>query len=148
MVFFDRPEDCLHLRQCSIDPHHRAGFELRQGATTALGPAPQDPGFVGIPNRQLLCRGIGREEAGIGKATVLGHMQDQPIDLLHPIFAQGRIGPGNVGMIANLGGGVVLAANKYPGHDILRHVRFHFACVEVLHQHQHHQGDIQGHIPG
>ena len=44
--------------------------------------------------------------------------------------------------------GVVLAANEHARHDILRHVRFHLARVEVLHQHQHHQGHIQGHIPG
>ena len=75
-------------------------------------------------------------------------MQHQRIDLLHPVLAQGRIGPGDVGMIPNLGAGVVLAANEHPRHDILGHIRFHLACVEMLHQHQHHQGDIQRDIPG
>ena len=28
MVFFDRPEDCLHLRQRWLDPHHRAGLSF------------------------------------------------------------------------------------------------------------------------
>ena len=127
MVFFDRPEDRLHLRECRIDPQYRAGFELCQGAATALGPPPQDPGFVGIPKRQLLRRGIGREDAGIGKATVLGHMKHQPIDLVYPVLAQGRIGPGDVGMIANLGAGGVLAAHEHPCHDILGQIRLHVA---------------------
>jgi hypothetical protein len=38
VVFFDRPEDRLHLRERRIAPHHRASFELRQGAATALRP--------------------------------------------------------------------------------------------------------------
>jgi hypothetical protein len=148
MVFFDRPEDRLHLCECRIDPHHRAGFEFRQGAATALRPPPQDPRFVGIPYGQLLGRSIGREETDIGKAVVVGHMEDQRIDLLDPVLAQGRVGSGDIGMIPNLRAGVVLAAKEHPCHHILRHVRFHLACVEMLHQHQHHQGDIQGYIPG
>ena len=50
-------------------------------------------------------------------------------------------------MIPNLGIGVGLAANEHPCHHILRHIRFHLARVEGLHQHQHHQGHVQGHIP-
>jgi hypothetical protein len=49
-MFFDRLEDRLHLREGRIDPHYRAGFELRQGSATALGQTPQDPRLVGIPN--------------------------------------------------------------------------------------------------
>ena len=121
VVFFDRPEDRLHLRECRIDPQHRTGFELRQGATTALGQAPQDPRFVGIPNGQLLRRGIRRQDADIGKATILGHMQHQRVDLLYPVFAQGRIGPSDVGVVPNLRAGIVLAADEHPRHDIFGH---------------------------
>ena len=40
VVFFDRPENRLHLREGCIDSHHRAGFELGQGAPTALRQTP------------------------------------------------------------------------------------------------------------
>ena len=30
--------------------------------------------------------------------TIPGHMQEQRVDLLHAVFAKGRIGPGNVGV--------------------------------------------------
>ena len=80
---------------------------------------PQNARFVGIANGQLLRCRIGREDTDIGKAQVLGDMEDQRIDLLDPVFAQGCIGPGNIGMIPHLGAGVVLAANEYARHDIL-----------------------------
>ena len=75
-------------------------------------------------------------------------MEHQRIDLLYPVLAQGRIGPGDIGMIPNLGRGVVLAPDEHPRHHIFGQIRFHVARVEVLHQHQHHQGDIQRDIPG
>jgi hypothetical protein len=74
-------------------------------------------------------------------------MEDQRIDLVHTLLAQSGRGPCNVGMVANLGAGIGLAPNEHPRHDILGHVRFHVACVELLHQHQHDQGHVQGHIP-
>jgi hypothetical protein len=58
VVFFDRPEDRLDLVEGVVDSQHPTRFELHKGATTALCPTPQDPGFVGIPNGQLLRGGI------------------------------------------------------------------------------------------
>ena len=57
----------------------------------------------------------------------LGHLEQQRLDLLEPARAQGRRGPGDIGMIPNLGIGVGLAANEHPCHHILRHIRFHLA---------------------
>jgi hypothetical protein len=148
MVLFDRSEDRLYLVERPVDPQHPMPFELRQGSATALRHPPQNARFVGIANGQLLRCRIGREDTDIGKAPVLGDMEDQRIDLLDPVFAQGCIGPGYIGMIPHLGAGVVLAANEYARHDVLGQIRLHVARVEVLHQHQHHQGYIQRDIPG
>jgi hypothetical protein len=147
VMFFDRPEDRMHLRECRIDPQHRAGFELRQGATTTLRHTPQDTRFVGIADGQLLRCGIGREDTGIGKPQACGDMHNHRIDLVHTVFAQGHIGPRNVGMVPNLWLGVGLTSDEHPRHDIFGQIRLHVASVEVLHQHQHHQGYIQRHIP-
>ena len=78
----------------------------------------------------------------------LGYMQYQRVDLLYTVFAKGRIGPGDVGVVPNLRPGGVLTPNEHPRHHIFGQICFHVARVEMLHQHQHHQGDIQRHIPG
>jgi hypothetical protein len=119
VVFFDRSEDRLDLRDGGIDTPHAMRFELRQGTATALRHTPQDTRFVGIPNRQLLRCCIGREDTDIGKAQVLGDMEDQRIDLLDPVLAQGCIGPGDVGMVPNLSPGGVLSPNEHARHHIL-----------------------------
>jgi hypothetical protein len=75
-------------------------------------------------------------------------MEDQRIDLVHTFLAQGGIGPRNVGMVPNLRPGIALATNEHARHNILGQIRFHLACVEMLHAHQDHQGDIQRHVPG
>ncbi len=110
-----------------VDSPHPTRFELYKGAATALSQPPQDPGFVGIPNGQLLRGGIRRQDTGVGKATVLGDMEDQRIDLVHTVFAKGHIRPGNVGMVPNLRPGIVLAPNEHPCHDILGQIRLHVA---------------------
>ncbi len=143
-----RPEDRLDLREGGVDSPHPPRFELHQGAATALGSTPQDTRVVGIDHGQLLRGGIRRQDPGVGKATILGDMEDQCIDLVHTVFAQSGKGPRNVGMVANLGAGIVLAPNEHPRHDILGEIRFHLAGVHMLHAHQDHQGDIQRHIPG
>jgi hypothetical protein len=148
VVFFDRREDRLHLCEGRLGAHDRPSFELHQGAPTALGPPPYAPGFVGIPNRQLLDSGIRGQDTDIGKPIVLGHMPNQPVDLLHAICAQGRKGAGDVGVVSYLGVGIGLAAYEHPCHDIFGHVCFHRAGVEMFHQHQDHQGHVQSYIPG
>src|SRR5712671_4322423 len=67
--------------------------------------------------------------------------------LVHTLLAQSGIGPRNVGMVPNLRLGGVLSPNEPPRHDMLGQRRLHVACVEVFHQHQHHQGHIQRDIP-
>ena len=62
-------------------------------------------------------------------------MEDQCIDLLDPVLAQGRIGPGDIGVVPNLGPGGVLAPNEYPCHDIFGHVGFQSAGVQIFHDH-------------
>ena len=74
-------------------------------------------------------------------------MQDQRVDLLHTVFAQGCIGPGDVGVVPYLRPQIVLTPNEHPRHSILGHVRFQSTGVETLHHHQHDQGHIQPHIP-
>jgi len=51
-------------------------------------------------------------------------------------------------MVPNLRPGVGLTADEDAGHDIFGQIRFHSACVEIFHQHQHHQRHIQRDIPG
>jgi hypothetical protein len=135
VMFFDRPEDRLHLCECRIDSQHCTGFELHQGAPTALRESPQDTRFVGIPNRQLLRRGIGRQAIDIGKAQVLGDMEDQRIDLVDSLLAQRGRGPRNVGMVPNLRPGIALTANEHARHDILGQIRFHLAGGQILDAH-------------
>jgi hypothetical protein len=50
-------------------------------------------------------------------------------------------------MVANLRLDISVAPNKHPGHDILGHVGLHLARIDMLDQHQHHQGHIEGDIP-
>jgi hypothetical protein len=143
MVFFDRAHNGLHLIEGTVEALHPPLVELHQSSATALRHPPQDARFVGIADGQLLRGGIGREDPGIGKPQAFGDMQNHRIDLVHAVFAQGHIGPGNVGMIPNLWCGVGLTSDEHPRHDIFGQIRLHVASVEVLHQHQHHQRHIQ-----
>jgi len=51
-----------------------------------------------------------------------------------PALPKGRIGPSNVGMVANLRLDISVAPNKHPGHDILGHVGLHLARIAMLDQ--------------
>ena len=148
MVFFDGAQDRLHLSQRVVESRNPALLHLGQGPATALGQPPQDTRFVGIPNGQLLRCGIGREHPLVDKANAMRLLDHQLVELVDPRFAQRRIGPRDIGVIANLRLGIAVTSNEDPRHHVLGHVRFHLARIEGLDQHQHYQGHIQGDIPG
>ena len=84
----------------------------------------------------------------MGKAQVLGDMEEQRIDLVDPLLAQRGLGPRHGGMVPNLWPGIALAANAHARHDSLGQIRFHVAGVQLLYAHQDHERDIQRHVPG
>ena len=148
MVFFDRAQDRLHLLLGPVESTQPPLGQLRQGPPTALGEPPQNAGFVGIPNGEFLRRGVGRQHPLVDKAIAMRLLDHQVVDLVDPRLAQGRVGPRDVGVIANLRLGIAVTSNEDTRHHVLGHVRFHLARIEGLDQHQHHQGHIQGDIPG
>ena len=103
MMCFDRAQDRLHLFQGAVESLNASLFQLRQGAATALRQPPQDARFVGIANGEFLRRGVGRQTPLVDKAKAMRLLDHQAVDLVDARFAQRRIGPGDVGVVANLG---------------------------------------------
>ena len=103
MVFFDRAQNRLDLFQSRFEALNTSLFELHQRSATALRQPSQDARFVGIANGQLLRRGVRRDHPLVDKAKAMRLLDHQVCDLLDARFAQGRIGPSDVGVIANLG---------------------------------------------
>jgi hypothetical protein len=142
MVFFDGTQNRFHLFQSRVEPLNAPFLQLHQGATTALRQASQNARFVGIANRQFLRRGVRRHHPLVDKAKAMRLLNHQGRHLLDTGFAQGRISPSNIGMVANLGLARLLTPNKDARHHILGQMGFHLARIEALDQHQHHQRHI------
>src|SRR5687768_18270336 len=112
MVCFDRAQDYLHLFHSPFEALNTSLLELYQRSATALRQPSQDARFVGITNGQLLRRGVRRDHALVDKAKAMCLLDHQVGDLLDARFAQRRMSPSDVGVIANLRLDIVVTPNK------------------------------------
>ncbi|PON11747.1 hypothetical protein C2W62_43220, partial [Candidatus Entotheonella serta] len=84
----------------------------------------------------ILRCGVCRDTPFVDKAKAMRFFDNQPVDVLDARLSQCHIGSGDVGMIANLGLGLLVTPDKDAGHHVLRHVGFHLSRVEALDEHQ------------